>query len=100
LACLELHTFSSLNPAFLPEYAHALDPADQAAVFYTPHTLEMKRLPPLNTAQVQAAFQRQDLRVFDRADALEKWLDDQDWEGKVLLWMSSGTFGGLDLKAF
>lgn len=99
VACLELHTFSSLSPAFLPEYAGSMQAADLAAVFYSPHTLEMKKLPPLEPDQVRQAFQRPDLAVFTEAGALEGWLKAQAWENKVLLWMSSGNFGGLDLKA-
>lgn len=99
VACLELHTFSSLNPVFLPEYAHALDAADEAAVFFTPHTLEIKRLPPLDEGKVRQAFQRPDAGVFTRAEELKTWVEEQASAGAVLLWMSSGTFGGLDLKA-
>lgn len=99
VACLELHTFSSLNPAFLPEYAHALDVADEAAVFFTPHTLEMKKLPPLDEEKVRQAFQRPDVSVFTHAEGLKTWVEERASENAVLLWMSSGTFGGLDLKA-
>jgi UDP-N-acetylmuramate: L-alanyl-gamma-D-glutamyl-meso-diaminopimelate ligase len=98
VACLELHTFSSLNPAFLPEYAHALDAADEAAVFFTPHTLEMKKLPPLDEEKVRQAFQRPDVRVFTQSEELKLWVEEQASENTALLWMSSGAFGGLDLK--
>lgn len=98
IACLELHTFSSLNPAFLPEYAHALDQADRAAVFFSPHTLEMKKLPPLPAADLQSHFKRLDLNVFTEVSALEEWKREVEGEGKVVLWMSSGNFGGLDLR--
>jgi UDP-N-acetylmuramate: L-alanyl-gamma-D-glutamyl-meso-diaminopimelate ligase len=97
IACLELHTFSSLNPAFLPEYAHSLDAADKAAVFFTPHTLEMKKLPPLASAQVKTAFQRPDLAVFTDPKDLESWVKAEKTAETALLWMSSGTFGGLDI---
>ena len=98
IACLELHTFSSLNPVFLPEYAHTLDPADKAAVFFSPHTLEMKKLPPLEAAILQSHFKRLDLNVFYEVSKLEAWKREVEGIGKVILWMSSGNFGGLDLK--
>lgn len=98
VAILELHTFSSLNPLFLPEYAGALGSADRAAVFFSPHTLEMKKLPPLEAAQVRESFQRPDLEVITEPDALGAWAATQKGEGTVFLWMSSGNFGGLDIR--
>ncbi|MEJ7664042.1 MAG: hypothetical protein WKG07_33180 [Hymenobacter sp.] len=56
VACLELHTFSSLNPDFLPQYAHCFDAPDVAVVYFNPQVLEHKRLPPLAPAAVAAAF--------------------------------------------
>ncbi len=100
VAVLELHTFSSLNPAFLPNYAHALDAATEAVVYFNPHVLEHKRLPPLDPAQVQAAFARPDLRVVTDRAALEAYLRPQaPLHETTLLLMSSGTFDGLDVPA-
>jgi len=99
VACLELHTFSSLNPAFLPGYAHTMDLADEAVVFFSPHTLEMKKLPPLPVEALKKHFQRSDLHVFTESEKLESWILSRGWEDKVLLWMSSGNFGGLDVGA-
>jgi len=99
VACLELHTFSSLNPAFLPEYAQSMDAVDLAAVFFSPHTLEMKKLPPLDTRQVRDAFKRPDLFVFTDPEELKGWISGQPKENRAILWMSSGNFGGLDLRA-
>ncbi len=98
LAVLELHTFSSLNPAFLPQYAGALDAADEAVVYFNPHVLEHKRLPALAPETVQAAFQRPDLRVITTRADLETWLRARlPLQGATLLLMSSGTFDGLDV---
>jgi UDP-N-acetylmuramate: L-alanyl-gamma-D-glutamyl-meso-diaminopimelate ligase len=99
VACLELHTFSSLNPAFLPQYAHCFDAPDVAAVYFNPHVLEHKRLPPLAPAAVQEAFQRPDLQVFTDSRALADFLHAQQWADTNLLLMTSGTFDGLDLNA-
>jgi UDP-N-acetylmuramate: L-alanyl-gamma-D-glutamyl-meso-diaminopimelate ligase len=98
VACLELHTFSSLNPAFLPQYAHTFDAPDVAVVYFNPHVLEHKRLPPLPPEAVQAAFQRPDLRVFTDSRALAAFLHEQSWQDANLLMMTSGTFDGLDLN--
>lgn len=99
VACLELHTFSSLNPAFLPQYAHTFDAPDVAVVYFNPHVLSHKRLPPLPPETVQQAFQRPDLRVFTDSRQLAEFLHAQEWQNANLLMMSSGTFDGLDLKA-
>jgi len=97
VACLELHTFSSLNPAFLPQYAHCFDAPDVAVVYFNPHVLEHKRLPPLAAATVATAFQRPDLKVITDSEELAAFLRAQPWANANLLLMSSGTFDGLDL---
>ena len=99
VACLELHTFSSLNPAFLPQYAHCFDAPDVAVVYFNSHVLEHKRLPPLPAAAVAEAFQRPDLRVITDSTELAAFLRQQEWADANLLLMSSGTFDGLDLAA-
>ena len=97
VACLELHTFSSLNPNFLPQYAHCFDAPDVAVVYFNPHVLAHKRLPPLPPAAVAAAFQRPDLHVITDGHELAEFLRAQLWDSTNLLLMSSGTFDGLDL---
>ena len=64
IACLELHTYSSLNAEFLSEYKGALDLADKAVVFYSPHAVKIKQLDEVTTAQIGAAFGREDLIIF------------------------------------
>ncbi|GAA3962879.1 UDP-N-acetylmuramate--L-alanine ligase [Hymenobacter antarcticus] len=99
VACLELHTFSSLNPDFLPQYAHCFDAPDVAVVYFNPHVLEHKRLPPLAAATVAEAFQRPDIRVITDSAELAAFLRSQTWDNANLLLMSSGTFDGMDLAA-
>jgi UDP-N-acetylmuramate: L-alanyl-gamma-D-glutamyl-meso-diaminopimelate ligase len=100
VACYELHTFSSLNKDFLPQYAQRLDAADTAIVFYSPHTLEMKKMPPLSPDEIKVYFERDDLLVFTDTTALVEYLKSLNWFQTNLLLMSSGTFGGLDFNAF
>jgi UDP-N-acetylmuramate: L-alanyl-gamma-D-glutamyl-meso-diaminopimelate ligase len=100
VACYELHTFSSLNKDFLPHYMDSLNAADKAVVFYSPHTLEMKKMPALSEAEVKAAFGRDDIHVFTDRETLENFLKAQNWYESNLLLMSSGTFGGMDFPAF
>jgi UDP-N-acetylmuramate: L-alanyl-gamma-D-glutamyl-meso-diaminopimelate ligase len=99
VACLELHTFSSLNPNFIDEYAGALDPADLAIVYYTPQAVALKGLEVLSEAQIAAAFKRDDLVIFTDPIALSDFLLGLNQKPLALLMMSSGNYGGLDLSA-
>jgi len=96
LACLELHTYSSLNADFLQEYQGALDFADTAVVFYSPEAVKIKRLDEVSEAQIAKAFQRQDLIIFTEPKAFQEFLFQQRFENMSLLLMSSGNYGGLD----
>lgn len=98
LACVELHTFSSLNKSFLGEYEHALDAADIAAVYYSEHTLAIKRLEPISPADIRSAFNKPGLHVFTETTDLQTFLQQNAPQADVILMMSSGTFGGLNLK--
>lgn len=98
IACLELHTFSSLNPDFLPQYKDALSEADVKIVYYSPHTLAIKRLPDLSSDQLAACFNAPDLKIATTSAALEELVRSaRRDDGAVLLWMSSGRFDGLDI---
>ena len=96
LACLELHTYSSLNAEFLKEYKGALDAADVAVVFYSPHAVEIKQLKEVTEQQIAKAFKRDDLIIYNNPDAFKTYLFNQDFKNKTLLLMSSGNYGGLD----
>lgn len=100
VACMELHTFSSLNQEFLTEYKGCMDAADTAIVFYKPETLKHKKLPPLSENAVHKAFARADIRVMTSTAQLTEFLQAQEWRNKNLLLMSSGNFGGLDVNQF
>lgn len=97
VACYELHTFSSLNKDFLPQYEQKMNNADTAIVFYSPHTLEMKRMPMITPDEIKKAFGDENLMVFTDAKELREFLMSQNWFQTNLLMMSSGTFGGIDL---
>ena len=98
VACLELHTYSSLNADFLKEYKGTLDAADVAAVFYSPHAVEIKKLNAVSKEQIANAFGRDDLIIYTNAEDFRVFLFSQDFENKALLLMSSGTYGGLDFE--
>ena len=102
-ACMELHTYSSLSEGFLDEYRGTMDAADRAIVFYDPHAVQLKRLPPIPPERIQRAFGREDVEVLTDPVAVmgsvRQGVSRATGNGAVLLMMSSGNFGGLDLEA-
>lgn len=98
VACVELHTFSSLNAGFLPHYRHSMDSASEAIVFFNPKTLAHKKLPPISETQIKEAFAASGLRVFTSSEALQTHLLAQEWQNTNLLLMSSGNFSGLNVR--
>ncbi|CAA0211539.1 Mur ligase family protein [Tenacibaculum maritimum] len=98
LACLELHTYSSLNTAFLAEYKGALEAADKAVVFYAPEAVKIKQLKEVSKQQIADAFERDDLIVYTNPTEFKEYLFAEDLSNVVLLLMSSGNYGGLDFE--
>jgi UDP-N-acetylmuramate: L-alanyl-gamma-D-glutamyl-meso-diaminopimelate ligase len=99
VACLELHTYSSLSLNFLKEYKGALDAADIAVVFYSPDALKIKRLNEISVEQIAASFDREDLIIYTQPEDFRKFLFEQTFDNSSLLLMSSGNYGGLDFAA-
>lgn len=98
IACMELHTFSSLNAAFLPQYAHSMDAADEAMVYFNPEVVRHKRLPEITPEDVRRGFADDRLDVYtDNAPLLAR-MEAEDRRNTVLLIMTSGNFSGIDLK--
>lgn len=98
IACLELHTYSSFNPEFIKEYKGALDAADIAVVFYLPESVAIKKLAAVTPEQISKAFVRNDLNIQTNANEFKDYVFGQDFDNSVLLLMSSGNYGGLDLE--
>lgn len=96
LACLELHTYSSLNEDFLKEYVGTLDKADEAVVFYSPHAVKIKRLKEVSEQQIAKAFKRSDLIIYTDPKEFKDFLFSRNLKNTALLLMSSGNYGGLD----
>jgi len=99
VACLELHTYSSLNAEFLKEYKGALNAADVAVVFYSPESVKIKQLEEVTHEQIANAFERDDLKIFTDATSFKDFLFNQKFDDSTLLLMSSGNYGGLDFNA-
>ena len=96
VACLELHTYSSLNAEFLKEYQGSLDLADIAVVFYSPDAVKIKQLKEVTYEQIAKAFHRSDLIIFTNSKDFKDYLFNLNFENSALLLMSSGNYGGLN----
>ncbi|MBP7497135.1 MAG: peptidoglycan synthetase [Bacteroidales bacterium] len=97
VACFELHTFSSLNKEFLPRYKDTLNSADIPIVYYSPHALQLKRLPPVNPQDIIKAFNNPNIIIATNPDDLKQILTSIEWQNKNLLMMSSGNFDNLNI---
>ena len=100
IACMELHTFSSLNHDFLKEYNGSMNNADKSIVYYNPHTIEHKKLSPIKTEDVLKAFGNSNLQIFTESKKLSEYLLSIPKENKVFLLMSSGNFDGINFEEF
>ncbi|MFA7274044.1 MAG: Mur ligase family protein [Crocinitomicaceae bacterium] len=98
VACMELHTFSSLNKEFLPLYKNTMDKADAAIVYYSDHVVEHKKLPALAKEEVENNFGGK-VHVLKQTEEVLAYIRSQDWNNAVLLMMSSGNFDGIDFDA-
>ena len=98
IACMELHTFSSLNLDFLELYKNTMSAADTAYVYFNKDTIRHKRLDDLSKNDVYNAFGSSNVKVFTSSKDLEKELYSKKWLNSNLLMMSSGNFDGLDFK--
>ena len=96
----ELHTYSSLNKDFIPQYKDSLAPADLAIVHYDPEAMEIKRMPSLAADFVRDAFNSPALLITNDTEGLQVELDKAGQDDVVILLMSSGNYGGLDLDQF
>jgi UDP-N-acetylmuramate: L-alanyl-gamma-D-glutamyl-meso-diaminopimelate ligase len=100
VACFELHTFSSLNKDFLNQYADSMEKADKAIVYFSPHALELKKLPMLSPEDIKHSFRKEGLLVFSDTKQFQQRLSGENWDNSNLLLMSSGNYDGLQVKEF
>jgi UDP-N-acetylmuramate: L-alanyl-gamma-D-glutamyl-meso-diaminopimelate ligase len=98
IACLELHTYSSLSSDFLPLYYGTLKDATYAFVYFNPHAIALKKLDQLSREDVKKAFGSADVQVFDNSSELFSTIQNKAYMDPVYLMMSSGDFDGFDLK--
>ncbi len=97
IACLELHTFSSLNKKFIKEYQGTFNVPDISIVYYNPNGASVKKIEILSDDEIKKAFKRPDLKIFTEKSQMIQFLKDQNWENKNLVMMSSGNFDNLNM---
>jgi len=97
IACLELHTYSSLSASFLPLYKNTLSGATYKFVYFNPHAVMLKKLPPVSAGEILNAFGDRDIRVFDNSGEMFSFISKQIYNNPVFLFMSSGDFDGKNM---
>jgi UDP-N-acetylmuramate: L-alanyl-gamma-D-glutamyl-meso-diaminopimelate ligase len=97
VACMELHTFSSLSKEFLAHYKGSMDDADEAIVYFNPHAIRLKNLSQINETQIRTGFSNKKLGVCSDSKLLYEHLVSSEWKNSNLLMMSSGNFDGMNL---
>lgn len=100
VACMELHTFSSLTEDFLPQYAGCMEEADVAFVYYNPEVIQHKRLKEIHPEQVKQAFGGNNVTIFTDSEVLQQKLRELNYDNSALLLMTSGNFSGVNLIEF
>jgi UDP-N-acetylmuramate: L-alanyl-gamma-D-glutamyl-meso-diaminopimelate ligase len=98
IACLELHTYSSLNSEFLPLYRGTLADAADAFVYFNPHAIELKKLTHLSREAVGNAFGGENIKVYDNCEEMFSFIKSKKYQNPVYLLMSSGDFDGFDFN--
>ncbi len=98
IACLELHTYSSLNADFLPQYKNTLSEADYSFVFFDKRVLQNKKLSDLSAEYVKKCFNNQNVNVFNDRQKMEEAIISLKSKNCVYVFMSSGDFNGMEIK--
>jgi UDP-N-acetylmuramate: L-alanyl-gamma-D-glutamyl-meso-diaminopimelate ligase len=97
IACMELHTFSSLKKEFLPHYKDAMKMADEAVVYYSPEVVHHKKLEPISKELVLEGFGG-NVTVMNETKEVLDFIRSHQWNNAVLLMMSSGNFDGINYE--
>jgi UDP-N-acetylmuramate: L-alanyl-gamma-D-glutamyl-meso-diaminopimelate ligase len=97
IACMELHTFSSLKKEFLPHYKDAMKMADESVVYFSPEVVSHKKLEPISKEQVATGFGG-NVIVMNETHEVLQFIRSKKWDNAVLLMMSSGNFDGIDYE--
>jgi UDP-N-acetylmuramate: L-alanyl-gamma-D-glutamyl-meso-diaminopimelate ligase len=100
VACMELHTFSSLTEGFLGQYEGCMDAATIGIIFFDPHAIKHKKLAAISESLIINAFKNEDLFVFSNSEEMKNKLLSLKGKNRLFLLMSSGNFGGINIDEF
>ncbi len=98
IACLELHTYSSLSKEFLPLYVNSMDNCNLPIVYFNTHALELKKLPMLTEQDIIEGFKQPHLKIFSQSRQLFNFLTTSIKKNCIILLMSSGNFDNYNLS--
>ena len=98
IACMELHTFSSLKKEFLPHYKDAMRAADFPLVYFNPQVVAHKKLELISKADVSQGFGG-GVFVANQTQEVLDFISSKIQEQCVLLMMSSGNFDGVNFES-
>lgn len=99
IACLELCSFSNLSSGYLPQYKKTLKEADMAFVYFNPNLNSYKRRSPISEEMVKEVF-GEEVTLFTNNIKLLDRLSEENLQDANLLFMTSGSFSGINLVAF
>lgn len=98
ILALELHTYSSLQKNFIEQYKHSLDAGEVSSVYIDSEALKLKRREPIDAEWLKEQFGNPQIFVPQNSNELKDWILKEVTTNSVVLLMSSGHWGGLDLK--
>lgn len=99
VACLELCSFSSLSAGYLPRYQHSLEEADTAFIYFNPLAGSHRHREPITEEMVKEVF-GENIHLFTDNIRLMDRLSEEKMLHSNLLFMTSGSFSGINMAAF
>jgi UDP-N-acetylmuramate: L-alanyl-gamma-D-glutamyl-meso-diaminopimelate ligase len=79
------------------QYKGTLDKADIGIVYFNPHAVNLKKLPPINNTDVIRAFENERLLVFSDSGILINAIKSIKENKAAFLFMSSGNFNNTNI---
>lgn len=100
IACLELHTYSSMNSDFIPQYKNSTHQADLVYLFLNEEAAKIKGMKLPQPEEIKTAFNDRSIRVFYDKNQMELSLLEENYFNSILLLMSSGSFDNWEIPVF
>lgn len=98
IAFLELHTYSSLQENFIEQYANSLAKADVKFLYIDEEALKIKNKEKFDAQWLKKQFNDETIIVVEDKNDILELIKNELENNSVLLLMSSGNLGGLDIQ--